>query len=616
MKVLIVVPTAGTREVSAGHLARCLQSWGIQTEVGVSSVIQSKGGKSYVNSNFDCAIYIEYRKADNTGTTGNEPYGWVPYSSGDKPIFYLGGQVRTGVPSDFPIKAFVLADSTTYYVYRSGLYVSDETAKKVGTCVRRKDGKGLPLWGKFVNYLHPSTPTDYSLYRVDPSKLDANREVLWVLDGTRMGISPPDDHAVVVRYYNRYFLPMSGYNVDLSGSSPWSTYSVVGRVLPLPLLLWCMSREGLKPSRKAPVFAEIDHPINTGGYVAYTEPQKQKLTLTTYEWMKEFLERTGAYVVLGLTTHYTRDTSWGHKTAMSLYPDAAYANEILRLLEFEGLVGACWHDHSANLGATGFSYTRHSGGLWGTPNNVTSPECNFGTGSTATMYLRSEVPLRVHVEDQELQVADLGFRSAWTGSHRHLNFAGNIHGGWQVVALLSRIWGLRSFRIWSTSHKHNPAQGGTVPELFYLRDTQKIRIVDAVAVPSEDLNITATRGLYNPGGGGGSDTDLNTVYGYGASSFIEAYQSHMGRIGHKIANFAAQGGCVYLHDFSFKAALLDDPLAPGYSRDNWNGLKEMLEAMEMLVYNLPDWYCWGTPSDMQKFTYALQIERGFDHLTM
>jgi len=607
MKGLVVVATSGVRAYAGGGIAGIFARLGLPCDVRIASDVAALGGKSFINAQYDFAVCVEYRKADNTGTTGNEMYSWVSASPGDKPIFYLGGQVRGSIPSDFPIKAFSLADATTYYTIESGQYAT-EAMLRIGSCVRRV-GSSERLWGRFANYTYPNTGTsDYGFYRCDLAKLDANREILWQLDHLRMGISaPPADHAVVVRYYNRYFLPQSGYNVDVV-HHPHS-YSFMQRVTGLGLLLWCMSREGIRPQRRLPVWVEVDHPISTGGYVAYTEAQKQRITRQVWDWARLFCKEKGITIIAGLTTHHTRDATWGHQYAIANHADAAAANEIMRLMEQEGTLGVCWHDHSAELGATGFSYTRHSGGSYGTPNSITHADCNFGSGASATMALRSLPALRVHIEDQENWIRQWGFQSAWGGRHRHINCANNSYGGWQVLSLLNQYWGLRSIRCLPWTHTVSPTQGGAYRETAwgFPYHTQQVGGVDLI--PSEDVHITAHRGLYNPGAGG-NDRDLNQVLGLGATNGMQAYRRYMAWMVDRVLTLALEGGVPYLHDFSWKAASINDPLGEYASSGNWNGFKELLQAADELIRVLSDWLFWGTPSDRQEIGRQLRSQFG------
>ncbi len=95
----------------------------------VTDDVQAAGGKSFINANYDCAIVVEHRKASDTGTTGNNAYSWLSYTAGDKPVFYLGGQVRGSTPSDFPVIAFNSADPNTYYQTETGQVATDEMSK-------------------------------------------------------------------------------------------------------------------------------------------------------------------------------------------------------------------------------------------------------------------------------------------------------------------------------------------------------------------------------------------------------------------------------------------------------------------------------------------------------
>lgn len=609
MKGLIVSPTT-SRIPNASLLASFLWGFGIDSDVMFLDDVVAAGGKSYINANYDFAVFMEYRRADNTGTTGDTAYSWVTYSAGDKPIFYLGGQRRGSVPADFPIRAFNSADTNTFYNYESGRWESNELARKIGTCVQTVDGK-YRLWGRFANYTYPqAAPTDYAQYMCEPSQLGGEKEILWQLDLRAMGVSdtPPSNHAVAVRYYNRYFLPQTGYDVTAAGIL--THYGMARRLFGLSLFLWALSHAGIKPSWRIPLWLEIDHPIAESGYVGYTETQRMQLTRQVLGWLRDFCKENGFFIVAGLTTHQTRDSSWGHQKMLANYEDARVANEILRLMEREGTLAACWHDHSAELGATGFSYTRHSGGSYGVPSSVTDVECNFGTGAIATMNLRSLTPLRVHIEDQEAWVKAWGFQDAWSGQHRHINCANNSYGGWQVLSLLRKYWGLRSVRVLMSSVLMNPTQGGTYRHPVYYGLPMMYDIGGVFVMPSEDLHYSSHRGIYNPGGGGGNDTDLNTYMGYGATSGVQARRRHLALQGDLMVNYPALGGTTYIHNFSWHAASLNDPFGDYNTTGNWNGLCEAMWMLKQFIDALPDWFTVGGPAEMQQVFRRYQQRYG------
>lgn len=302
---------------------------------------------------YDFAIWLEYRYANRPDITGNEAYTWLEYSSGDRPILYVGGQVRGRVPSDFPILPFNPADTSTYYQTERGQY-STEDMRLVGSCVRRPRYSDY-LWGRFVNYTWASSTTqyEYGYYRVDMSKLANTREVMWQLDHVRMGISPPpENHAVVVRYHNRYFLPQCGH--DVLPFAHENMFSTGRRLAGIGLLLWCLGHAGIKPRRSVVTWWEIDHPLNSGGYREYTAQQRLYLLRLSTEWLYEFTRFRGIHVTCGITTNHTRDNTWGHYKTLTTFPQEAQPiHDLLVRAEREGRWSMCWHDHSYELGASG-----------------------------------------------------------------------------------------------------------------------------------------------------------------------------------------------------------------------------------------------------------------------
>lgn len=600
MKGLIVVATPS--RLSGGHIfRRMLSHFGISCDVMVASDVQRAGGKRFINARYRFAIWLEYRFANSTGTTGNEVYTWLAYSPGDSPIFYVGGQVRGAVPQDFPIRAFHPNNGATYYQTEQSQF-STEDMRLVGSCVRRSD-YSAHLWGRYVNYTWASSSTqnEYGYYRVDLSKLGTHSEVLWQLDHYRMGIiPPPEDHAVVVRYYNRYFLPQSGY--DGMPFPHENMFSTGRRLAGIGLLLWCMAHAGIRPRRQVVTWWEIDHPLGSGEYKQYTAHQRLYLLRLSTEWLYEFTRARGIHVTCGITTNHTRDSRWGHyKTLITFPQEAEPIHRLLIQAEREGLWSMCWHDHSYELGATGRTYIRHTGGLFGAPTNISVPDSDFGTGVVARVNLNSRIPLLVHIEDQERWMQHLGFSSAWGSPHRHINFANNSSGGEEVVTLLQQLRGLRSCRIIPDREWFTPSPGGKYPNPGWRMPTDVLRIGGVEMIPCEDMHMVAHRGLYNPGSGG-RDIDLNQQYGLNATSAEQAYRRFMATQMERFLTLAVYNiGCVYLHDTACMAANLSTPLARFLENGNWNGYVELFSETDNVVQVLADWVRWGTPTEMQEY---------------
>lgn len=595
MKGLIVAHTS-SRIGAAYALRRALKHFGIDADCMVTSDAHAAGGKSFINANYDFCVVLEYRKASDAGTTGNECYSWLAYSSGDKPIFYLGGQVRGSTPSDFPVIAFNSSDANTFYQTETGQVATDEM-RRVGSCVKRPDGSAY-IWGKFANYTWPTSATEYGYYRVDPAKLDANREVLWQLDHARMGISaPPSNHAVAVRYYNRYFLPMSGYD----GQFAWhfNPMATGRRMAGLALLLWALEREGITPRRAIPVWCELDHPLGVGGYSGYTVAQRLSLLDASTRWLYDFCKSSNIHIVLGITTNHTRDATWGHYKTLLDYPSQAQPiHDLLVQAVRGGLWSACWHDHSFELGAGPASYTRHAGGSYGSPNNVPP----WGTGTSASVTLGNLTALRVHIEDQERWMSQLGFGDAWGGSQRHINFANNSYGGWQVLKLMRDEYGLRSCRILPSTHTVTCAQGGSYRQVGCGLPSDA-QVGGVWLVNSEDFHYNADNGLY----AGGSD--LNTSMSLGATSAQQAYRRFMAWAVDRMLSLACyELGVPYWHDTACKAASLSAPTSRFLDTGSYNGYVELVSEFDNAVRLLRNWLYWGTPSDMQQFRMQIRSE--------
>lgn len=596
MKGLICTHTQ-SRLLTAFAIRRILKHFGIDANCMVTDDVHSAGGKSYINSNYDFAIVVEYRRASDTGTTGNNAYSWLSYAAGDKPIFYLGGQVRGSTPTDFPVIAFNSTDTNTFYQTETGQVATDEM-RRVGSCIKRPDGSAY-LWGKFVNYVWPGTPTEYGYYRVDTAKLDASREVLWVLDDMRMGIStPPVNHAVAVRYYNRYFLPAIGY--DPFAYHFFNRLGMGRRFAALGLLLWAMSHAGIRPTRRIPIWCEIDHPLGVGGNSGYTVQQRLFLLRTSTQWLYDYSKSRRIPFVFGISTNHTRDSAWGHYKTLQDYPtEAQPIHDLLVRAVREGLWFACWHDHSFELGAGASSYTRHSGGTYGAPASVPP----WGTGSSASITLNYETPLLVHIEDQENWMQQIGFPDAWAGNQKHINFANNSYGGWQVLALMNKHRGLRSCRVLPSTHTVTCSPTGSYRQVGYGLADDVTQVGGVWLVNSEDFHYNADNGLY----AGGSD--LNTSMSLGATSVQQAYRRFMAWAVDRFLSLTIyELGIAYWHDTACKSASLNDPLGRCWITGSYNGYVELVSEFDNAVRLLADWLKWGTPAEMQQLRNTLRNE--------
>lgn len=580
IKVAVVTNAADGSSTRNGiiHLMELLKIFGITYDIFMDGSLT----KAQLNSNYDCAFCFETKKATDTGALVGGSL--VAYSSGDKPIFYINGQNRS-LPSDFPIIPFVQADTSTYYQHETSLF-STEDMKLIGSCL--KDNKGRHIWGTFANYVYPSTQTDYAYYRVDTSKLDANREILLQLDDRLMGISsPPSNHAVVVRYYNRYFLPMLAYEPRLFSVS--NGYGMINRIMGLPALLYCMSHAGLSPDRKLIANVEIDHPLGVSGYSGYSDEQKLQNLLATWTWVIENFKNSGLNIVCGVTTNNTRDSSWGHVRLYNNY-DTARKIHNLFLNNEGGLLSFCWHDHSFDVGNSG-SYTRHSGGSYGYPANITDIDCNFGTNQSATMNLRSRVPLLVHVEDQlNIMQNLLGFKSAFAAPFYHLNFATNSHGEFYTIRLLNELFGVKSVRSVINSQFITTGQGTQYRNYFYGSNAQKVSLGGVDVIPSVDLVLTAT-----------DFATINTFYGLNATGDnAKIYRRFMAMQMNRAFNLFLMCGNVYWHEAAILEANLNKPTSRFWETGNVNMWVELFSELDSMINFIPDWIKWGTIEDIRR----------------
>jgi len=210
---IIIYRDLAQSNLRANSIVRWLQNFGLKSEVlPAQSVGAGAGGKAYLNANYRAVIYLEERRADSTQTDYSEGWSWTACSPGDIPIAYFGpipsGQ-QPQLPADFPVIPFNAADPSTYYQFFHfpGFEPEAPRGRQLGTRMRFADGR--LAWGRTINYVWSASSNWAGLFRVNIERLDANREVVIRPYWKEMGIEAPepDNVAIGVRYYNRYFYP-------------------------------------------------------------------------------------------------------------------------------------------------------------------------------------------------------------------------------------------------------------------------------------------------------------------------------------------------------------------------------------------------------------------------
>jgi hypothetical protein len=589
----------------ANSIVRWLQNFGLTAEVLPAPVIGSgHHGKAFLNANYRAAIYLEERRADDAQTNYSEGWNWTTYSPQDIPIAYFGpiplGQ-QTRLPADFPIIPFNAADPTTYYQFPHflGFEPDNPRARQLGTRMRFADSKAA--WGRTINYVWNGNGGFTGLFRVYPDRLNADREMLIRPHWKAMGLLPPepDNVAIGVRYYNRYFLPCLSYagrglpRDYAFGAAPGDSY-VPG------LVLWFLEQADVLPIRKMNVAYDIDHPLP--GTVSaegsrLTLKEIRYVDLMTMRWIREFAREKGFLFQCGILTsgrwRWSDGQHWHYRN------QTAEARELDRLLQREhrGVFPCCWHDHSFPIGFVG-RYTRHIGGRYGATVNVSGFDLDEygnqhdpGTGIVNRNFsLRTREAYRLHWEGNLIEMKAMGFPDMWCGENRYLNLAGNEWGNLEFLDFLTEETPVRALRITSTTQMQSGLPNPFAQEDYRLLKYRAIELFETMGLDS------GMRGLFNPGSNRTiNDADVNQRHNLG----VDAGQGDRERqarcrylaltIDQAIAHYLYVNGVLMNHTDFCHAANPSDPLGDFNATGNWNGMKEVMTGVGEWYDLLRNW---------------------------
>lgn len=602
---IIIFKDLSQSRLRANSIVRWLQNFGLKGEVLPAQAVGAGiSGKAYLNANYRAAIYLEERRADNPQTNYSEGWSWTAYSPGDIPIAYFGpipsGQ-QTQLPFDFPIIPFNAADPSTYYqfLHFPGFEQENPRGRRLGTRMRFADHR--LAWGRAINYVWDVGSNWVGLMRVNPERLDADREVVIRPYWKEMGIEAPepDNVAIGVRYYNRYFLPCLSYagrglpRDYAFGASPGDSY-VPG------LVFWFLDRAGVQPVRRMAVTYDIDHPLP--GTVSaegkqLTLKETRHIDLLTMQWVREFARRTGLIFQCGLLTsgrwRWSDGQHWHYRNQTS---DAAELDRLLRR-EHRGVFPCCWHDHSFPVGFEG-RYTRHTGGRYGAPVRVEGFDLDEygnrhppGTGIVNRSFsLRTREAYRLHWEGNLLEMKALGFPDMWCGDQRYLNLAGNEWGNLAFLDFLMDETPVRALRITSTSQMQSGLPNPFAQEDYRLLKYRGIELFETMGLDG------GMRGLFNPGSNRTiNNADVNSWHDLG----VNAGQDERDRpvrccflalkTDQAMAHYFYVNGVLMNHVDFCHAADPSDPLGDFGETGNWNGMKEVMTAVGEWYSLLENW---------------------------
>jgi hypothetical protein len=603
----------------AKAISRWIGNFGLTSEIMTArDVGAGEDGKSFLNANYRAVIFLEGRRSDDADGGANQPYSWIATApgSGDIPIAYFGGIPvghQASLPSDFPIINFNLAQPKTYYQYPHFRKFEAENprGRRIGTRLNFSNGK--KAWGRAVNYIWDANQWYTALYRVHPDRLDSNRQVMAWPDLEEMGIPAErsSNVAVVVRYYNRYFLPCLSYtgrgqpNEYAGGTVPGDTFCP-------GLVLWFLEQAGVMPRWKMAVTYDIDHPLpgtESAQGSGMSLAQIRYVDRKTMEWVRDFANSRGMKIQCGVLSggkwRANGTQHWYYKDQGS---DAIALHELLRS-QHRGLLPCCWHDHTFPIGRVG-DYKRHTEGEYGAPAiaagfdwNADGSPATPGTGvRNRNFSLRTRGAYRTHWEGSVLEMQSMNIRQPWCFEQKYLNLAGNEWGNIEFLDFLVDETRVGALRITSA-----PILQEGLPNPYANSDFRllKYRGLDLFETQGLDGGM---RGLFNPGDGSGgvpiNNLDVNQQHDLGVSEsdndrerqvrarFL-ALQADLG-----IKQYLYVNGILMNHvDFSH-AANPSDPLAPFRRSRNWNGLKEVFTAIGEWYAILSNWLQPGSVQDV------------------
>lgn len=579
----------------ASSIVRWLQNFGLTAEVlPAQAVGAGSNGKAFLNTNYRAAVYLEERLADNTQTNFSEGWTWTHHAPGDIPIAYFGpipvGQ-QAYLPNDFPIIPFNVGDPSTYYQFAHfpGYETDNPRGRQLGTRMKFYDDQRA--WGRTVNYVWNGSGGFTGLFRVFLDRLDSEREAVIRPDWEEMGIQAPepDNAAVGVRYFNRYFLPClsfggRGLPRDYAfGAAPGDSF-VPG------LVIWFLKQAGIQPVRRMNVTYDIDHPLpGTASAIngKYRVAEIRRIDRLTMEWVRDFAYSTGLILQCGVLTggrwRWPDGQHWNYRHQTS---DAKALDHLLRS-EHRGIFPCCWHDHSFPVGYVG-TYVRHKGGLYGFPKpfqgfnwNEDDSPAEPGRGARDKVFsLRTREAYRLHWEGNLLEMQAMGFPDMWCGDHRYLNLAGNEWGNTEFLDFLMEETPVRALRITSTAQMQSGLPNPFAQEDYRLLKYRAMELFETMGLDS------GMRGLFNPGSNRSiNDADVNSWHNLGVDAGKADRERQVRnrylamKADQAMAHYLYVNGVLMNHTDFCHAADPADPLANFHRTGNWNGMKEVMTAV-------------------------------------
>lgn len=251
--------------------------------------------------------------------------------------------------------------------------------------IRASLSSGLAVWSRSFTWRNG---TNFGAFKVNPALLDANREV--VIRPVIAGATVPETAALGVRYFNRYFLPMTGVasNSAILRAQRESSYDWL-QTTQFHWVLWFLSQAGISPAHSTELFHqyvgfEHDHPIDDftatfPGTLTEQRERRRKNEFATYEWLTTWSKKHAFQLQVGINTggrDQPRFVSSDPKTHwQALYSDPAntdieldFARRTHAILQTDSFAANA-HCHTREKGFVYSDYPRHSGGTYGVGNH-------------------------------------------------------------------------------------------------------------------------------------------------------------------------------------------------------------------------------------------------------
>lgn len=464
-RVALIIPTNNrsdtgyTRNLPLARLWRnALRLWGVDADIIVAGDVN----KAWFNANYDFGIVPSLERL----TYSMPVYGWVNYSSGDKPIYFSGyhvpqntaGTPATGVVGLTPIGT---PTSDIRMIGRRAVWTGSGVKVHIASYTASESGA---LRGLSVNV---STPNLQVLLKPDPE------------------LHPSDAHVYIARWHNRYFVP------SVSGSfwrSPW-------------LIPWIMVNEDADPEWSRPWSGDIDHVISVSAAIGVD----YNYYLQTFQWLHTFCQQTGLVVHCGATTSALNqirpNDNYLHRNGRNFNAQLQQIHQIL-LAEQHRHFPVCLHDHFWTI-----EDTRASG-------NITTFTNPYGTFREMT----SPAAFRAHWKGSMDEMRQMGFSDCHCGPYRYANFAMNQFSE-RYLRFLRDETPLRAVRLWAGSCLVTPHTRMMAPAPYTRNPLERrygIEILDSYDTMFTDMNTAQTvmnrQNIAIRGGYGTASDDVELIW--------------------------------------------------------------------------------------------------------